>query len=208
MGVYLEESFTKERAKILDSNRRPLLCYYLDQKIVWLPSPEFLQTLINYGADLNEQFQEITPWTWAVKREYDLCDKYGALYNDCESMFQKMLEHGANPDQRVYLDSSEYYYHRHTFPQTQVYTTTFHVILSIFYRHDTTYRLELLRLLLRYCKDFDAADSDGTTISAWAKVENERLKEARDPGDAVLGEMVIQEIAAMRERQRVHALWK
>ncbi|KAM0804079.1 hypothetical protein BDR22DRAFT_836724 [Usnea florida] len=209
MGAYLEERFTKENAKILDSNRRPLLCYYLDSNIVWRLSPIFVETLIDYGADPNEQFQEITPWTWAVKREYDLSDKYTALSNDNELIYRILLEHGANPVHRVYLDSSEDYIFKHSqFPKTLVYTTTFHVVLSLFYRHATDLdRLEIIQLLLRYCIDLDAADSDGTTISAWAKMENERLKENPNSGDAKLGEIVIQDIAAMRERQRVHALW-
>lgn len=180
MGVCLGEVIINERAKILDSNRRPLLCYYFDQYIVWLPSPLFLQTLIDYGADLNERFQEFTPWTWAVKRQYDKCDRFGAEDSDSVEMFRTMLEHGVNPVQRVYLDGFKYCYHRNShLPQTLVYTTTFHLVFS-FFRQEPPYRLELVRFFLSYCKDFDAAGSDGTTILAWAQVENERFKEARN----------------------------
>ena len=210
MDVYLEEMFKSKRAKILDRNRRPLMCYLFDDAhIFWSFSPKLLETLLNNGADPNEQFQEITPWTLAVRKQYDLQGIYGPQYIDYILIFQTMLEHGANPTQRYYLISSKKTVaEEEFFPKTLVYTTTFHVMLSNCYWWDTEEQLDTIRLLLRYCKDFDAADSDGTTISEWADVLDERHKEDRDPEDALLGEMVRREITARRQRQRVHALWK
>ena len=203
MDVYIEEEFKRNKAKILDRNQRPLMCYLCDQSILYgKDNSEILETLLSNGADPNERFQETTPWmltargmTWTPPLVYS-------------SMYQRLMEHGANPTQRVDLRSFDLRgEHKETFPQTLVYTTTFHLILSSIYLWDIEEQLETIRLLLRYCKDFDAADSDGTNISEWADVEYERSKIYGYPRHARLGEMVRQEIAAMRERQRVHALW-
>ena len=218
MDIYIEEEFKRNRERILDRNQRPLMCYVFDDSIFHgTPSPKMLKTLLNNnGADPNEQFQDFTPWTQAVWRIANLFEDhyvYGEDYDDSILIFQILLQHGANPTQRVYLnnsysDSSVSWPAERFSSQTLVYTTTFHVILSISHWWHTAKQLESIQLLLRYTKDFDAADSDGTTISAWADVVDERNKEDRDPEDALLGVMVRQAITAIRERQRVHALWK
>ena len=201
LGVYLEEEFKRERARIVDSNRRPLLCYLFDLSIMWVPSPEFLQTLIKYGADPNEQFQEITPWTWAVKRDFEICEKYGAPDITCVEMFAILLEHGANPICRVYRRSMR---DNTVFPQTLVCTTTFHIILSAFLDRDPGGQVDMIELLLLYCEDFDAADSDGITISACADLQDGRPLRCGYTREERLGEMVRDEITAMRQRQRIH----
>ena len=209
MDIYIEEEFKRIREKILDRNQRPLMCYLFDESIFPdVASPELLKPLLNNGADPNEQFQGFTPWTWAINQQYHLNNIYGERYGDYIPIFQTLLEHGANPTQHVYLNSSVTWAAYDFFPQTLVYTTTFHVILSISYESHIAKHLELIQLLLRYCKDFDAADSDGTTISAWADLQDERNKNEGFPESGLLGDTVRQEIAAIRQRQRVHALWK
>ena len=213
MDLYIKEEFKRNREKILSRNQRPLMCYIFDFGIIDSPStrtfdsspaPKVLETLLGNGADPNEQFQETTPWAEIVTYG-DYFDLYLLLW------LQRLLEHGANPIHRVYRSSIQ---DNNVFPQTLVYTTTFHLILSSFHWWDIQEQLEMIRLLLRHCKDFDAADSDGTTISAWADVQDERRKGERRKreskgrvGNAILGETVRQEIAAIRQRQRVHALW-
>ena len=200
MDVYIKEEFKRNRAKILERNQRPLLCYFLDRSILFdFPSLEILESLLSNGVDPNGQFQKSNSWTLVFK------NGIGSYYPEVfVPVIQRLLEYGANPTHRVYLDSFDIHTQR-IFPQTLVYTTAFHVTLVCLQHRDSEEQLEMIRLLLRHCKDFDAADSDGTTILAWADVLD---KEDQDPGYALLGEMVRQEITAIRERQRVHALWK
>ena len=192
MDIYIEEEFKRNSEKLLDRNQRPLMCYFLDYSIVNISNtPKILETLLSNGADPNEQFQETTPWTLAVRLMSIV--SIGASF----PWLPRLLEHGANPTHRLYLDSFKMYDGNDTFPQTLVYTTTFHVILSKIRWWDATEPPLIIPHLLRHCKDLDAADSDGTTISAWA-----------DQTDTDLGQYVRGEIAAIRERQRVHALWR
>ena len=200
MDVYIEEEFKRNKAKILDRNQRPLLCYFLDKSILFdFPSLEILESLLSNGVDPNGQFQKSNSWTLVLKDGADF--DYPEII---VPVIQRLLEYGANPTHRVYLDSFDIGTKR-IFSQTLVYTTAFHVVLFYLQHWDSEEQLELIRLLSRHCKDFDAADSDGTTILAWADMLD---KKDRDPGYALLGELVRKEITAIRQRQRVHALWK
>ena len=211
MDIYIEEEFKRNREGILGRDQRPLMCYIFDGTVIdstatsnsdCSPAPKILETLLRNGADPNELFQEATPWTLALGN--------GTLFS-CNikdlHMIQRLLEHGANPTHHVYLDSTDMFDDNDNFPQTPVYTTTFHMILS--YIRDVWWdiedQLEIIRLLLRYCQDFDAENSDGTTISAWADVLDERHTKKNRTG-GMLGKLVREEIAAIK-RQQVHALW-
>lgn len=198
LTVYVKEQFRINGKSLLNKTKRPLLFYPFDDQN-WAHDTEeceIIDVLLRNGADPNERYESIedgiepiTPWIYAVSVGKDRYVQ-GWLID----WSQKLFKYGADPTQRVFRGQftlekgvSE--------AATLVYTTTCHVVLSFLPSWDDEERLELIRLFLDYCTDFDAADSHGTTISVWAN----RM-------DRQVGEHVRREMAARMARKRGFAL--
>ena len=185
MDVYVEEEFKTHGSELCHRVGRPLLCYVFDGSTGYRhPATEIIDMLLSNGANPNERFHDITPWTWAVRNRMR-GDRLGK--GEFPPWIQRLLEFGADPTEQVFPSRNESYSSR--VPVTLTYTTTFHIVLCFLDDVDVGKQLEIIRLLLGNCNDLDLADSDGTTISTWA-----------DKADKRVGRLLREEIAAIRAR--------
>lgn len=207
IDLYVEEAFKANGRALFFRVQRPLLFYAFDFGGVYFnPNIGVVDLLLSYGADPNEyfessspwatdpseQFQSGTPWVLAVRNGLtEFCRDFLLLW------IQRLLKYGADPTQRAMRESFDDWKNdlRVHVPETLQYTTTFHVLLSCLGFPDDQEQKDIITLFLDHCKDFDAVDSDGTTISSWA-----------DQIDKRLGSFVREEIAARTTRKRAHAL--
>lgn len=209
LDLYLKEEPKINGRDLFHRSQRPLLCYAFDLfSFVYKHGTGMIDFLLSNGAGPNEQFysflfftdeqlQLTTPWILAVRNAFHhdfLFDESFMLFLPC---IQRLLKYGADPTQRVSRAILEVGLALDEIPKTLLYTTTFHFILSHLPKIEARKQLEIIELLLDHCKDFDAADSDGTTISAWADMMGKRL-----------GRLVRKGIAERMTRKQVHALWK
>ena len=141
------------------------------------------------ATDPYEAFQSGTPWVLAVR-----CGLHPDRWNYLLPWFQRLLKHEADSAQSALRDSLDELCREDDsvhVPETLLYTTTLHVVLSTLGFPEDQEQKDIIRLCLDHCKDFDATDSDGTSISVWA-----------DKIDKRLGEFVREEITARTTRKR------
>ena len=156
------------------------------------------EILLSNGADPMENFEIITPWSYLLNRLPGLVyyDTHSSIITSIKSSvkpFRLMLEHGADPTQRV---SKNILNHEMMFApwpvevQAKQHTTTFHMLL-ISLKNWSDAKDAFIKLLIDHSNDLEATDSDGIRIQEWADYLN------RD-----MGALVRQEIAAKKQRLR------
>ena len=207
IDLYVEEVFKANGRTLLFKAQRPLLFYAFDFYAGY-PAPNIgmIDLLLSYGADPNEYFESSSPWAtdpsehFQPGRPWVLAVRNGLVpdfRDDLLPWIQRLLRYGANPTQRALRESFDDDGKRDMsvhVPKTLQYTTTFHVLLSCLGFPDDQEQRDIITLFFDHCKDFNAADSNGTTISVWA-----------DQIDKRLGTFVREEIAVRTTRKRSHA---
>ncbi len=203
--LYLEEELKINGRGLFHRSQRPLLCYACDFfAFDFERGTETIDFLLSNGAGPNEQFYSFsiyeqleltTPWILAVRRAfYDNCASYES-FELFSPWIQRLLNYGADTTQRVSRAILEIGFALGRIPTTLQYTTTFHFILSHLPPIDGRKQQKIIELLLDHCKKFDATDSEGTTIPAWAEKMDKRV-----------GKLVKEGIAKRIARKQVHAL--
>jgi hypothetical protein len=116
---YLQEKLREENIAALESGYRPLLFSALRVETDKVnsacsqPAPEFVELLLQHGANPNEIWHGMTPWVYACMKYHDLGHKRGK-YNrrDYADIISLLIAAGADPNvtfERIYWGGTENY---------------------------------------------------------------------------------------------------
>ena len=191
LSLYVQHQIDRNgKAVIKQAHGKPLLfcavddfhTKYFTDFHVGAPVIHTCELLLQNGADPMETRESKTPWSCMVMRflgrSYDLTPAKPLML---------MLEHGADPTQRVF-ENGHHYTFEYQF-SSKPHTTTFHAILSLM--DECSLDRPLLKSLIDHCNDFEATDSDGVGIQEWA-----------DSLSLEIGASLREEIAARKQRER------
>ena len=117
--------------------------------------------LLKNGADPNESFGIGTVWSFiAMARSHFT----SAISTGDEKIFKLMLEHGADPKQRVRPNIYTLWWEK--WPKKR-HSTMFHVVLSYLKPWWESFG-SILKLLVENYDHLEATDSDGVGVQDWA----------------------------------------
>ena len=176
---------------------RPLLFYACDSLAMRSRDLDVIDTfkiLLNNGADPMETFGLDTVWSFTLMAPGSFSDHRPRN----TKLFRVMLEHGADPTQRVFRPD-EAFLHQDYNPDFKYwwsewpeksYSTVFHITLSFLALRDES-PMSILKAFVDHCNDFGATDSDGLRIQDWV-----------DTLDPEMGAFLRRETAATKQRKR------
>lgn len=204
LAIYLQHQIvTKGKGIIQTARGRPLLFYAIDALTQGMHYDRrqyqlnTFEVLLNNGADPMETFNGHTPWSYWVCHITDWDGVVRLAQSDLYRILELMLEHGADPTNRLEISGSFTYRNQPFWSSVRKgkgYSTTFHYLLW-YLRGRPDANEAIIKLLVDHCNDFGATDSDVIGIQEWA-----------DSLNLEMGDFLRQEIAAknQRKRRRIH----